>query len=76
MSSIEARAGATGAHPGAVAAATLRPAAKRSFITWTALAMMITGDWHLRQMEQYGPEIDFGPVEHTPEDTSGGEPFV
>ena len=43
MSSIEARAGATGAHPGAVAAATLRPAAKRSFITWTALAMMITG---------------------------------
>jgi amino acid transporter len=43
MSSIEARAGATGVHPGAVAAATLRPAAKRSFITWTALAMMITG---------------------------------
>jgi amino acid transporter len=44
MSSIEARAGATGAPaPAAVAAATLRPAAKRSFITWTALAMMITG---------------------------------
>ena len=44
MTSIEARAGATGAPaPAAVAAATLRPAAKRSFITWTALAMMITG---------------------------------
>jgi hypothetical protein len=43
MTSIEARAGATGASPAAaVAAATVRPA-KRSYITWTALAMMITG---------------------------------
>src|SRR6187200_1547512 len=44
MSSIEARAGATGAPaPAAVASTTVRPAAKRTFITWTALAMMITG---------------------------------
>jgi glutamate:GABA antiporter len=43
MTSIEARAGATGAPAAAVGAATARPAAKRTFITWTALAMMITG---------------------------------
>src|SRR6188472_1635613 len=43
MSSIEARAGATGASARPVAAAMVRPAAKRTFITWTALAMMITG---------------------------------
>jgi glutamate:GABA antiporter len=43
MSSIEARAGATGAPARPVAAAMVRPAAKRTFITWTALAMMITG---------------------------------
>jgi amino acid transporter len=44
MSSIEARAGATGAHPRAASAATtVRPTAKRTFITWAALAMMITG---------------------------------
>ena len=24
------------------------------------LAMMITGDWHIAQMRQYGPEIDYG----------------
>src|SRR6187549_775991 len=23
-----------------------------------------------------GPEIDFGPIEHPPDDTSGGKPFV
>jgi glutamate:GABA antiporter len=44
MSSIQARAGATGAPSGTVVAATkVRPAPKRTFITWTALAMMITG---------------------------------
>jgi glutamate:GABA antiporter len=43
MSSIEARAGATGAPARPVAAAMARPTAKRTFITWTALAMMITG---------------------------------
>jgi amino acid transporter len=43
MSSIEARAGATGAPAAAAVPATARPAAKRTFITWTALAMMITG---------------------------------
>src|SRR6201991_3059744 len=49
MSSIEARAGATGAPApappaaAAVVSAKARPAAKRTFITWTALAMMITG---------------------------------
>jgi glutamate:GABA antiporter len=42
MTSIEARAGATGA-PAAAAPATVRPAAKRTYITWATLAMMITG---------------------------------
>jgi glutamate:GABA antiporter len=44
MTSIEARAGATGALAAAAApATTVRPAAKRTYITWAALAMMITG---------------------------------
>jgi amino acid transporter len=44
MSSIEARAGATGAPAGTAAASTtVRPSAKRTYITWAALAMMITG---------------------------------
>jgi glutamate:GABA antiporter len=43
MTSIEARAGATGAPAATAAATTVRPAAKRTFITWAALAMMITG---------------------------------
>src|ERR1043165_5206885 len=42
MSSLQARAGATGATKATVAAAVL-PAGKRTYITWTALAMMITG---------------------------------
>ncbi len=42
MTSIKARAGATGA-PAAAASTTVRPSPKRTFITWTALAMMITG---------------------------------
>src|SRR5215510_8097141 len=43
MSSIQARAGATGAPAAVVPATMARPTTKRTFITWTALAMMITG---------------------------------
>ncbi len=47
--------------------------AQENYFTVGTTAFQITGDWHLRQMEQYGPEIDYG-VTYIPVPTAGAEP--
>jgi multiple sugar transport system substrate-binding protein len=48
------------------------PAQEIPFTVGT-VAMMITGNWHIRQMEQYNPELDYGTT-YIPVPTAESEP--
>jgi multiple sugar transport system substrate-binding protein len=46
---------------------------QENYFTVGTLAMMITGDWHLRQMELYNPDLDYG-VTYIPVPAEGDQP--
>ena len=46
---------------------------QENYFTVGTMAMMITGNWHIRQMEQYNPELDYGTT-YIPVPTAESEP--
>jgi multiple sugar transport system substrate-binding protein len=46
---------------------------QENYFTVGTLAMQVTGDWHIRQMEQYNPDLDYG-ITYIPVPTAEAEP--